>query len=53
MHYVKNHMKNTGLLGALPVCVLIWDVILHEFRLRKFLPLNFLEFVGNGIGIPM
>ena len=38
----------------LPVCALIHDEILCEFwSLKKFLPLNFLEFVGDGIGMPM
>ena len=38
------------------IVLLIWDVILREFRLPKifiFLLLNFLEFVGNGIGMPV
>ena len=34
----------------LPVCTLIQDEILCEFRVQNFLPLNFLEFVGDGIG---
>ena len=37
----------------LPVCMLIQDEILHEFWLRKILLLNFLEFVGDGIGMPV
>ena len=35
------------------VCALIWDEILHEFWSQIFIPLNFLEFVGNGIGMPV
>ena len=37
----------------LPVCALIWDETLHEFQLQKILMLNFLEFVGNSIGMPV
>ena len=35
------------------VCALIRDDILGEFWLQKVLLLNFLELVGNGIGMPM
>ena len=37
----------------LPLCALIQDEILHEFWSWTILLLNYLEFVGNGIGMPM
>ena len=35
------------------VCALIQDEILHEFWLWKFFTVDFLEFVGDGIGMPV
>ena len=37
----------------LPVCVLTQDEILHEFQSQNYFTIEFLEVVGNGIGMPM
>ena len=37
----------------LMVCALIWDETLRDFSHEKILPWDFLEFVGNSIGMPV